>query len=82
MNKDRKLFWKQVSNVKGGKVESCIRIKDGNGRLAQEDELRRIWKQDFKDLYDVDTQEQVGVPICGFDGIERGNNFGGDLRLS
>ena len=43
MNKDvngnRKLFWKEVSNAKGGKVESCRRIKDGNGRLAQgEDE--------------------------------------------
>ena len=39
MNEDvtgnRKLFWQEVSNVKGGKVESCSRIKDGNGRLAQ-----------------------------------------------
>ena len=26
-------------------MESCIRIKDGSGRLAQsEDEVRRIWK--------------------------------------
>ena len=33
------MFW-QVSNMKGGKVESCSRIKDGNGRLAQgEDEV-------------------------------------------
>ena len=35
VNGNRKLFWKEVSNVKGGKVESCIRIRDGNGRLAQ-----------------------------------------------
>ena len=38
MNQDvdgnRKLFWKEVSKVNGGKVESCSRIKDGNGRLA------------------------------------------------
>ena len=38
MNEDvngyRKFFWKEVSNVKGGKVESCSRIKDGNERLA------------------------------------------------
>ena len=35
VNGNRKLFWKKVSNVKGGKVESCGRIKDGNGRLVQ-----------------------------------------------
>ena len=51
MNKDvsgnRKLFRKEVSNAKGGKeasnakggkVESCSRIKDGNGRLPQEED--------------------------------------------
>ena len=43
MNGKRKLFWKEVSNAVGEKVESCSRIKDGNGRLAQgEDERRRI----------------------------------------
>ena len=43
VNGIRKLFWKKLSNVKGGKVESCSRIKYGNGRLAQgEDEVRRI----------------------------------------
>ena len=32
-------------NAKGGKVESCSKIKDGNGILAQgEDELQRILK--------------------------------------
>ena len=37
---NRKLFWKEVSNAKGGKVEICSRIKDGNGRLTQgEDEV-------------------------------------------
>ena len=39
MNKDvngnMKLFWKEVSNAKGGKVKSCSSIKDGNGRFAQ-----------------------------------------------
>ena len=45
MNEDvkgnRKLFWKEVSNAKGGKVESCSRIKDGNERLVQG---RMKWK--------------------------------------
>ena len=52
VNRNRKLFWKEVSNMKGGKVESCNIIKDGKGRLAQgEDEVRRIWKKYFEDLY-------------------------------
>ena len=51
VNGNRKLFWKEASNAKGGKVESCSRIKDGTGRLAQgENEVRRIWKEYFEDL--------------------------------
>ena len=43
VNSNRKLFWKDLSNVKGGKVESCSRVKDGKGRLAQgEDGVRKI----------------------------------------
>ena len=34
VNGNRKLFWKDVSKANGGKVESCSKIKDGNGRLA------------------------------------------------
>ena len=65
--------------MKGRKVGSCGRIKDGNGRLAQgEDEMRKIWKEYFEDLYNIDTQEEVAVHMCGFDGIRRGNYFGGD----
>ena len=50
-------------------MKSCMRIKDGNGRLAQgEDEVRRIWNEYFEDLYNIDTQEQVAVYMCDFDG--------------
>ena len=52
VNGNRKLFWKEVSSAKGGKVESCSRTKTGNRRLTQgEDEVRNIWKEYFKDLY-------------------------------
>ena len=58
MNGNRKLFWKEVSNAKGLKVENCSRINDGNGRLAQgEDKARKISKEYFEDLYNIDTQE-------------------------
>ena len=43
VNENRKLFWKVRSIEKGGKVESCSRIKDGNGRLALgEDEVKDL----------------------------------------
>ena len=43
VNRNRKLFWKEGSNKKGGKLNICSRMKDENGRLAQgEDEVRRI----------------------------------------
>ena len=48
VNGNKKVFWKEVSNAKGRKVESCSRMKDGSRRLAQgEDEVRRIWKEYF-----------------------------------
>ena len=54
-------------------MEGCSRIKTGYRRLVQgEDEVQRILK-DY-----VDTQEQVAVHICGFDGIQRGNYFRGE----
>ena len=68
--RNRKLFWKAVSNVKGGNMEICSRVKYRNGRLAQgEDEVRKIWKEYFEDLYNINTQEEVAVHMCGFDGI-------------
>ena len=81
VNGNRKLFWKEVSNAKGRKVESCSRIKDGNRRLAQgEDEVRRIWKKYFQDLYNINTEEQFAVQMCGFDKIWRGNYFVGEPK--
>ena len=40
--------------------------------------MRKIWKEYFEDLSNIDTQEQVAVRMCGFDGIQRGNYFGGE----
>ena len=70
MNGNRKLFWKDVIKVNGGKVDNCSRKKDGNGKSALEEvEVRRIWKEYFKDLYNIHSQEQVAVHMCCYDGI-------------
>ena len=79
VNGNRKLFSKEVSNAKGQKVESCSRIKDGNGRLAQgKNEVQRIWKEYFEYLYNINTQKQAAVHMCGFDGIWTDNYFRGE----
>ena len=65
VNGNRKRFWKEVSKVNGGNVESCSRVKDGNRRLALwEAEVRRIGKKYFKNLYNIDTQDVVLKSIC------------------
>ena len=54
-----------------------MRVAAEKRRLAHgEDEARKIWKEYFEDLYNIDTQEEVAVHLCGFDGIRRGNYFG------
>ena len=40
--------------------------------------MRRIWKTYFKDLYNVNTKEEVGVHTCGCDGVRRGKYFRGE----
>ena len=68
--------------MKRGKVESCNRIKYGNRGLAWgEDEVQRIWKEYFEDLYNTDTQGQIAVQMYGFHGIWRGKYFREELRL-
>ena len=46
VNGNSKLLLKEASNAKEGKVESCSTVKNGIGRLAQEEEeTRKIWKE-------------------------------------
>ena len=47
VNGNSKLVWKEVNNVKGRKVESCSRIKDGNyyyysGSISQQAALQAL----------------------------------------
>ena len=61
---------------KGGELQQNKGWKSG---MAQgEDEVRRIWKDYFGDLYNINTQEEVAVHMCGFDGILGGNYFGAE----
>ena len=38
--------------------------------------MQRIWKKYFKDLINIDNQEEISVHMCGFDEVQRGNYFG------
>ena len=43
-----------------------------------ESEMRRIWKEYFQDIYNIDNQEQVAVHMCRFHGNQINNYFGGE----
>ena len=61
-------------------MENSNRIKDGNGRLVLEEaEVRRMWKEYYEDLYNIDTQEEVALHMCGFYGVKKGNFFRREL---
>ena len=45
-----------MSKANGGKVENSNGIKNGNGRLVLEEaEVRRIWKECYEDLFNINT---------------------------
>ena len=37
------------------------------------------YKEFCVDLYNIDIQEQAATHMCGFDSVQRGNYFGGEL---
>ena len=39
--------------------------------------MRGVWEEYYKNLYNIDVQQQVTVNLCGFDGVWRVNYFGG-----
>ena len=38
----------------------------------------KIWKHHYEALCNMDTEEEVTIHMCGFDGVQRGNYFGGE----
>ena len=39
----------------------------------------RMWREYFEDLYNMDTQKQVSVHMCGFNVVQRSISFGEEL---
>ena len=70
-----------MSNAKGRKVESCSRIKDGNGNLAQgRTKCKRFGRIILRMIYyNIDNQEQVAVHMCSFNVFRIENYFAGEL---
>ena len=46
--------------------------------MLEEVEVRRVWKEYFENLFNIDTLEQVAVHMCAFDGAQRGKFFVGE----
>ena len=58
-------------------MENCNRIKFRTEKIAVgEDKGRQTWKEYFKDLYNVDTEEQITVSMCEPEGARKVNYFG------
>ena len=50
--------------MKDGKVENCSKMKDRCGMLAvRKDDVRENLRENYEDLFDVDTKELVVVNI-------------------
>ena len=73
VDRNRKLFYKEASKVNRGKVDSCNRINYRNGKLALAKDEYNEYGRIILRIYIIDTQEQVAIHICGFDGVQRGN---------
>ena len=65
---------KMNEDVNGNRKQFWKEVSNAKG----EDRSRKIWKEYFEDLYNIDTQEEVAVHMCGFDGIWRGTYFEGE----
>ena len=46
-----------------------------------EDDVREGWKEYFKILHKVNTEEQVSINMCDSDGTKKGNQFWGPTVL-
>ena len=55
-------------------MESCSRKKDENWSWL----WGRIWSDFFLTFF-VDSQKQVAIRMCGFNGVHRGNYFRGEM---
>src|SRR5678815_3272518 len=56
----------------------CIRDRL---RIMNRDEMdvRGVWKKHFENLYNINSNEEVIVNVCGFDGTRRKRYFGDEV---
>ena len=69
------LFSKKISG-KGERVEgkTCRKVTNGPGSLTVGKDCDQMtWKEYFEDIYDVETDEQAIVYICGSESARDGN---------
>ena len=70
---NRKVFLEEVAKVNEGNVENFGRVKEGIRKRKKSKDW--TWKDYFQALYNMSTQEQVVIHMCGSGGVRRSNYF-------
>src|SRR5678816_1679135 len=81
MNEDiqgnRKLFWKEARKVKNENKGNLLRIMNRDGAFVTDEmDVRGVWKEHFENLHNINSNDEVIVNVCGFDGARRNRYFG------
>ena len=74
---NRNLFWKEARKVKNVNKGNLLRIMKRDGAFVTDEmDVRRVWKKHFENVYNIGSNEEVIVNVCGFDGAKRNRYFG------
>ena len=67
-----------MSKAKGGELENCSRIKDGNGRLAAGENVCARLRRSALRICIIRIQKRVKFITFDYDGARRGNYLGAE----
>src|SRR5678815_963144 len=77
---NRKLFWKEARKVKNENKGNLLRIMNRDAAFVTDEmNVRGVWKEHFENLYNIDSNEEEIVNVCGFDGARRNRYFGDEV---
>ena len=81
-SENKKLFWKQVNEVRKPKEKMEVRINDKDGRqLTGEEEVMSRWSEYFEELLNVNEEREVQLTTLGRGGA-RSNRKNEEVHIS